>query len=128
MQIAAIDPYGNVQVCLMVKNFRHSLRDRPLRDIYFEEFPESKFTVTAIAPAAEGFDVTGNFDLHGVTKSISFPARISIDESRVRAQAEFAIKRFEFGIVYPGKQDDLIRDDVVISLNLVALPAVETAS
>ncbi len=34
-----VDPYGNVQVCLMVKNFKHSLRERPLDDIYFEEFP-----------------------------------------------------------------------------------------
>jgi MoaA/NifB/PqqE/SkfB family radical SAM enzyme len=35
-----VDPYGNVQVCLMVKNFRHSLRERPLREIYYEAFPE----------------------------------------------------------------------------------------
>jgi radical SAM protein with 4Fe4S-binding SPASM domain len=35
-----VDPYGNVQVCLMVKNFRYSLRERPLREIYFEAFPE----------------------------------------------------------------------------------------
>lgn len=34
-----VDPYGNVQVCLMVKNFKHSLRERPLADIYHEEFP-----------------------------------------------------------------------------------------
>jgi radical SAM protein with 4Fe4S-binding SPASM domain len=34
-----VDPYGNVQVCLMVKNFRHSLRERPLGAIYREEFP-----------------------------------------------------------------------------------------
>ena len=34
-----VDPYGNVQVCLMVKNFRHSLRERPLEEIYYEEFP-----------------------------------------------------------------------------------------
>jgi len=34
-----IDPYGNVQVCLMVKNFKHSLRERDLAEIYFEEFP-----------------------------------------------------------------------------------------
>jgi radical SAM protein with 4Fe4S-binding SPASM domain len=35
-----IDPYGNVQVCLMVKNFKHSLRERDLAEIYFEEFPK----------------------------------------------------------------------------------------
>jgi radical SAM protein with 4Fe4S-binding SPASM domain len=35
-----IDPYGNVQVCLMVKNFKHSLRERDLAEIYFGEFPK----------------------------------------------------------------------------------------
>ena len=35
-----IDPYGNVQVCLMVKNFKHSLRERDLAEIYFDEFPK----------------------------------------------------------------------------------------
>ncbi len=35
-----VDPYGNVQVCLMVKNFRHSLREQPLEEIYRREFPK----------------------------------------------------------------------------------------
>jgi radical SAM protein with 4Fe4S-binding SPASM domain len=35
-----IDPYGNVQVCLMVKNFKHSLRERDLAEIYLDEFPK----------------------------------------------------------------------------------------
>ena len=34
-----VDPYGNVQVCLMVKNFRHSLREKPLEKIYRDDFP-----------------------------------------------------------------------------------------
>ena len=35
-----VDPYGNVQVCLMVKNFKHSLREQSLDEIYFDDFPE----------------------------------------------------------------------------------------
>ncbi len=35
-----VDPYGNVQVCLMVQNFKHSLREKPLERIYREDFPE----------------------------------------------------------------------------------------
>ena len=35
-----VDPYGNVQVCLMVKNFPLSLREKKLRDIYIEDFPQ----------------------------------------------------------------------------------------
>ena len=35
-----------------------------------------------------------------------------------RSNSEFSINRKDFGIVYAGKTDDLIRDDVVIRLNL----------
>ena len=35
-----VDPTGNVQVCLMVKNFRHNLREQPLEEIYEREFPK----------------------------------------------------------------------------------------
>jgi hypothetical protein len=31
--------------------------------------------------------------------------------------------RFDFGIVYPGKPDDLIRDEVVVKFDVVATPA-----
>jgi hypothetical protein len=37
-------------------------------------------------------------------------------------KSEFDINRKDFGIVYPGKPDDLIRDEVVIRLDLKATP------
>jgi len=85
-------------------------------------FPTASFSSTQIEGGTGGYRVTGNLTLHGVTKSITFPAAISVNEERIRAQAEFAIKRFDFGIVYPGRKDDLIRDDVVIKLQIAAVP------
>ena len=38
--------------------------------------------------------------------------------SSVDADAEFAINRKDFGVVYPGMPDDLIKDDVLIKLKL----------
>jgi polyisoprenoid-binding protein YceI len=88
-----------------------------------ETYTVATFTSTAIADnSAGGYDVTGNLELHGVTKSITFPATISVEDDRVSAQAEFSIQRFDFGIVYPGKADDLIRDDVLIRFDLTASP------
>jgi polyisoprenoid-binding protein YceI len=84
-----------------------------------EAHPTATFTSTGIKPAGDMFEVTGNLDLHGVVKSISFPAQITTEESSVTAKAEFSIKRFDFDIVYPGKPDDLIRDEVVIKFDLV---------
>ena len=85
------------------------------------KFPKATFVSTKIEPSAAGSDtytVTGNFDLHGVKKSISFPATIKVTPDSVAVDAEFAINRKDFGIVYAGKADDLIRDGVVIKLNL----------
>ena len=84
-------------------------------------FPKATFVSTKIEPGAAGGDnytVTGNFDLHGVKSSIAFPATIKATTESVAVDAEFAINRKDFGIVYAGKADDLIRDGVVIKLSL----------
>src|SRR5688500_5703731 len=87
-----------------------------------EKYPKATFTSTKIAPdAAKGagnYTVTGDFDLHGQKKSITFPAKITVSDAEVAVDAEFSINRKDFGIVYAGKTDDLIRDDVVIRFNL----------
>src|SRR6185295_16891178 len=85
------------------------------------KFPKATFVSTKIEPAAAGGDaytVTGNFDLHGQKKSISFPATIKVAADSVAVDAEFSINRKDFGIIYAGKADDLIRDGVVIKLSL----------
>lgn len=87
-----------------------------------EKFPKASFASTKIVPdAAKGagnYTVTGDFTLHGQTKSITFPAKITVTDADVAVESEFSINRKDFGIVYAGKADDLIRDDVVIRLNL----------
>jgi len=85
--------------------------------------PTAEFTSTEIVVAEQGYMITGNLNLHGVTKSISFPATIHIEDGKVTAQAEFSIMRFDFDIKYAGMADDLIRDEVVISFDLTATPA-----
>jgi polyisoprenoid-binding protein YceI len=87
-----------------------------------EKFPISTFVATSIDGDGAGQKVAGNFTLHGVTKGISFPAAIQAGSDSVTVKAEFAINRKDFGIVYPGKPDDLIRDNVVIKLDLKATP------
>ena len=84
--------------------------------------PVATFTVTSIEAAGAQQKVTGNLDLHGVTKSISFPADIKIADDAVAVKADFAINRRDFNINYPGMPNDLIRDNVVIKLDLQATP------
>lgn len=88
------------------------------------QFPKARFTSTSVTAQKESsYLVTGTFELHGVTKQISFPATIRAEADKVDADAEFAINRKDFGIVYPGKPDDLIQDDVLIKLTIRAARA-----
>ena len=88
-----------------------------------EKHPKATFQSTAIKNGGEGgasYTVTGNLALHGVTRSITFPATIKVDGDQVLVDSEFAINRKDFHIVYPGMPDDLIKDDVLIRLKLAA--------
>jgi polyisoprenoid-binding protein YceI len=90
------------------------------------QFPKATFESTAIKAGGENgatHTVSGNLTLHGVTKSITFPATIRLQGDGVDIDAEFAINRKDFNIVYPGKPDDLIKDDVLIKLKLRAKKA-----
>jgi polyisoprenoid-binding protein YceI len=85
------------------------------------KYPKANFVSTKIEPNTEkgaNYTITGNFDLHGIKKSISFPATIQVSPISVSVNAAFSINRKDFGLVYPGKADDLIKDGVVIILNL----------
>lgn len=88
-----------------------------------EKFPKATFTSTEIKAGGEGgatHTITGNLTMRGVSKSVTFPATVKVDDKEVTAKAEFAINRKLWGIEYAGKQDDLIRDDVVIRLDIKA--------
>jgi polyisoprenoid-binding protein YceI len=85
------------------------------------EMPTASFESIEVSAGGEGnatHTVTGRLTLHGQTQTIRFPATIRISDSEVTASAEFSIDRTDFGIVYPGMQNDLIRDGVVIRLSI----------
>jgi polyisoprenoid-binding protein YceI len=86
-----------------------------------EKFPKATFvssSVKATSGGAAPYSITGNLTMKGVTKSISFPATIRVSGDAIDASAEFAINRKDWGIVYPGKPDDLIKDEVLLKLTL----------
>lgn len=85
---------------------------------FFEvrEYPKAKFESTKIeADKAGVIEVTGNLSLHGKTKSITFPAKVSFAANGVTLQSEFSINRSEFGMTYgAGKVDDKVTLTVVV--------------
>jgi len=103
--------------------------------------PEATFAITSVKPftgmAKDSADprqesiskykvanpthtVSGNLTIKGVTKNIEFPAQITISGSEADAIAKFNINRKDWGIVYPGKPDDLIRDDIHLGIAVKA--------
>jgi polyisoprenoid-binding protein YceI len=103
-----------------VDQLTQHLRSADFFDV--EKYPKATFTSTKLAPNAEkgadNYTVTGDLELHGQKKTITFPATIKVAADTVEVNAEFSINRKDFGILYAGKADDLIRDDVVIKLDL----------
>lgn len=87
-----------------------------------EKYPEAIFETTSISPQGDNSTVTGNLTLHGITKPITFPAKVQVKDDAVTIKAEFSINRMDFGMKYPGKSDDLIRDGVVLRLDVKATP------
>jgi polyisoprenoid-binding protein YceI len=86
------------------------------------KFPQASFHSTEIKKEGEKFNVSGDLTMHGVTNRITFPAEIKTEGDQVSAKAQFSINRMDFGIKYPGKADDLIREEVVIKLDLKPTP------
>lgn len=87
------------------------------------QFAKISFDSTAVKAGGDkgaSHTVTGNLTLHGVTKSLTFPATIKVEGESVTVEAEFSLNRRDFALTYPGKKDDLIRDEVVVKLSVKA--------
>lgn len=85
------------------------------------KYPHAMFRSTEIKAGGDKgatHTVTGNLELHGVTKSITFPATIAVTPNVITVESTFAINRKDFGINYAGAADNLIRDEVVLTLHV----------
>ena len=102
------------------------LTEHLLNEDFFwvEKFPTSTFSSSAIVEGAEGegmtHTVTGDLTIRGVTKQISFPAAIAVNETQATANTEFVINRHDFGVTYKGRKDDLIKDNVLLQVQFTA--------
>jgi len=93
-----------------------------------EKYPTATFTITAVEDMKDDkgntHKISGDLEMHGVTKPINFPAKVSIDGSKVKANATFQISRKTWGMAYGEDEslgDKMIYDDVELSLNIATL-------
>ncbi len=98
-------------------------RDEHLRSPDFlnvKQFPAMNFKSTGVRPVKGGYEVTGDFTMHGVTKSITlelvggrtdeFPPGVT----RTGFSAEFVLKRSDFSI---GKATPAIGEKIYVSVS-----------
>jgi polyisoprenoid-binding protein YceI len=80
----------------------------------------SSFKADSFTQQEDGsWKVAGKLTILGKTNAISFPATVESGGSGTMAvDAEFQINRKDWGIVYPGSPDDLIKDEVLLTISL----------
>jgi polyisoprenoid-binding protein YceI len=106
-------------------------RDDHLRNADFfevDKYPTISFRSTAVkANSKTGFDVTGDFTMHGVTKRITLPVTLlgfgkdARGNDRVAFEVETALNRKDYGIVWNRALDEgavLLGDEVKVSISL----------
>ena len=77
-------------------------------------------TISKYKVANPTHTISGNLTIKGITKNIEFPASIIVGNNSANAIAKFNVDRREWNIVYPGKPDDLIRNDIHLGISLKA--------
>ena len=107
-----------------------SKRDDHLRSPDFfdaKQYPSITFASTKIAKAGDGFKVTGDLTLRGITKPVTMQVTKSGEgemqgSKRVGYEATFAIKRSDFGMDY-GLAKKALGDEVTLMCGIEAVPA-----
>ncbi len=93
------------------------------------KYPKATFTSTSLteAPAGSAAGTThilkGTLDLHGAIKEVTIPVQAAFTPTGVNARSEFTINRHDWGISYKGMADDLVKDNVLMKVNLAFPPA-----
>jgi polyisoprenoid-binding protein YceI len=115
--------------------FQTKLRGHLLSDDFFgaDKNPDAKFEITGSEPytataadtsvvAGANTRISGNLTLKGITKNVSFPAKVDVSENSVTAVANFDIDRTQWNMNYnadkESMQDKFIAHEVNIRLNV----------
>lgn len=85
-------------------------------------FPEATLEITNVAGSGVAtVDVSANLTIKDITKNITFKANVTeISETSFKANADFNIKRADWGVTYEGQKDDLISEEINFKVDLTA--------
>lgn len=95
------------------------------------KFPEAVFVITSAEPTSgspeANYNITGNLTLKDITKSVIFPANVSVEGDNIRAVTpEFIIDRTDWDVRFGSKKffdnlkDKFINDEIGLRIELNA--------
>lgn len=89
-----------------------------------EKYPTASFEITGVK-AVEGGDynteISGNLDFRGTPKNVTFKANVAVVDNVVTIKSEeFGINRKDFGITFTGGGGSIIKDEVLLQVDLTA--------
>jgi len=89
------------------------------------KYPQARFEITGCTvlngDSTATHTIQGNLTMKDITKNVSFPAKLTFDDSTVTATANFIIDRTLWGVHYGNDKslkDKFIYPEVKIALNL----------
>lgn len=100
-----------------------------------DSFPTAKFEITRAEKLANAdangnnYSISGNLTLRGITREITFPAKITVEENSITAVAATEINRLEWNVMWGNENDkgareflkeNFLGNMIGININLVA--------
>jgi len=92
--------------------------------------PTATFEIAKVEPATDKPDathtITGNLTMKGITKSVTIPANISMEDGMLKATTpQFVIDRTQWEVMYGASalgvvKDNIIKDEVALIIELTA--------
>ena len=110
----------NVSVDVNTINTGISMRDNHLKEkeyFYTEKYSTIRFVSTGVKPANDGFILTGQLTIKGVSKDISFPFTAVTQNGGMLFTGNFTIDRKDFDV---GGSSAVLSNSVDISLKVFA--------
>lgn len=94
------------------------------------KYPQASFVIlnstpSFLYPDANQYMINGLITIKGITHAVNFPAKLTMKNGVLEADATFTIDRTKWGINYQSKsvfaslQDGIISDEISISLHIV---------
>lgn len=92
-----------------------------------EKYPTALFEIKKVEKKGAGkYHLKGEVTIKGITKSIEFPAQVSMSDGKATASASVTIDRSEFDVKYgsgsffDGLGDKMIYDDFTLDITIIA--------